>query len=860
MSKQKQNHAIRGSGYIVRKKVQHLGKLDDNHEITTTWILNRNLDKYQLDNCIKEITTFCKTHNLTILSNFSYHLKIKGTSLNFAHALQVQINKYQNNDDIYHASLSPIKIPIQLKGKVVNIIGLNNEKIAHPYFKKLDTKNLPRALTTFNPLQLATLYNFPTNLDGTGQKIGIIELGGGFVLSDVTTYFSMLNIPYTPKITTVSVDGATNNPNDGSGANIEVILDTEIIAAIAPNASIFVYFAPNSYQGFYNAINTAINGGCNIISISWGAAERFWSSSVLSSYNSLFQYAATQNVTIFAASGDNGSSDGTTGLNVDFPASSPYVVGCGGTNVKTTDNVTISQETVWNVSPTSSATGGGISSFFPKPDYQANVPYPLNNKRGVPDVSGDADPNTGYVVYSAREGGTIVIGGTSAVSPLWSGLLGRINQSIGRAVGFLHPTLYSNPQVCRDITQGNNGAYSANAGWDPCTGYGSPNGVLLLNLLSNKNPPIAGFGDSPISGNAPLTVQFTDQSTGSPTSWFWSFGDASTSTLQNPTHTYLAAGVYTVSLTVSNAGGSSIITKPNYVTVTNPPPAPPVAAFIGFPLTGNAPLVVQFTDQSSGSPTIWLYNFGDGTTSTLQNPTHTYQTAGVYTVSLAVWNAGGVNNLTKPNYITVTNTLPPVSAFIASPLSGTAPLIVQFTDQSTGSPIAWLWAFDDGSNSTLQNPSHTYLSPGVYTVSLAVWNAGGVNNLTKPNYITVNASLPPPPVAAFTASPLSGVAPLKVQLIDQSKGSPTKFFWNLGDNSSSTIKNALHTYRNAGKYTVSLTASNNRGASKLVKTNYITVANPRHIFNKSGKYNVMSTVTDSKGSNSTVKKNYISVV
>lgn len=731
---------MRGTEHTVPLNARQIGKLVDTHEISTTWILNKNLNDKQVRELVSEITTFCEHYNLTVKLDYPYHLKVTGLSISFNDAFNVQMNQFQKDDHIYHASTIPIKLPNQWLGRVDNIIGLDNSKIAKPHFQKLDKNNLPRAITTFNPLQLATLYNFPQNLDGVGQKVGIIELGGGYVLSDISTYFSNLGITATPNITAVSVDGAVNNPSDTSGANVEVILDIEVIAAIVPKAQILVYFAPNSIQGFYDAINTAINNGCGVISISWGAAERYWSNSSLSSYNNLFQSASTKNVTIFAAAGDNGSSDGASGNNVDFPGSSPYVVSCGGTNLKTADDTTISQETVWNVNSTSSATGGGISNVFSKPSYQSNVTFPLNNRRGVPDISGDADPNTGYVLYSASEGGYIVVGGTSAVSPLWSGLLARINQSLGHNVGFIHPTIYSNPNICRDITQGNNGAFMAGTGWDPCTGHGSPNGQLILNLLAgtntNTNPPVANFTASPLSGNNPLTVNFTDSSTNTPTSWLWDFGDSTNSIMQSPSHTYSTNGTFTVSLTATNTFGSNTVTKTNYITVSTPPPIP-VADFTATPLSGNRPLTVTFTDTSTNSPTSWLWNFGDNTTSTSRNPSHTYSNGGTFTVSLRATNSSGSNTMIKTNYITVSSLLP-VVAFTGTPLSGNRPLTVRFTDNSTNSPNRWIWNFGDGTSSSSRNPTKRYSSRRTYTVSLRVYNSNGSNILTKTNYIRVN--------------------------------------------------------------------------------------------------------------------------
>ncbi len=267
-----------------------------------------------------------------------------------------------------------------------------------------------------------------------------------------------------------------------SGANDEVILDIEIIASIVPAASVRVYFAPNSWDGFYNAIALALADSCNVVSISWGAPEKYWGSSELARFNTLM--AAYPNAVVTAAAGDSGSSDGASGVNADFPSSSPVVLACGGTTlVSNVGKTAIVSETVWNNNSTSSATGGGVSAYFSKPAYQFGITA-LTTKRGVPDVAGVADPHTGFSVYG--EGSGFVVGGTSCIAPLWAALIARLNQSLGRSLGFteLHNAIYRNPSISRDVVSGNNGAYSASTKWDACTGNGSPNGSLLLALLN----------------------------------------------------------------------------------------------------------------------------------------------------------------------------------------------------------------------------------------------------------------------------------------------------------------------------------------------------------------------------------------
>jgi kumamolisin len=272
------------------------------------------------------------------------------------------------------------------------------------------------------------------------------------------------------------------------------MLDVEVIGAIAPQANIAVYFAPNTDAGFLDAITTAIHDTTNkpsVISISWGSAESNWTSQAMTAMDEAFQAGAALGVTICAASGDGGSSDGETdgSDHVDFPASSPHSLACGGTSVQAS-NTSITSEVVWNDGAQGGSGGGGVSTFFALPSWQSGLQTTDANgtatplgKRGVPDVSGDADPETGYDVRI--DGTDTVIGGTSAVAPLWSGLLARINQLTGKPVGYVQPVLYQNPEAFRDITEGNNGDFFASDGWDACTGLGSPDGEQIAAVFAN---------------------------------------------------------------------------------------------------------------------------------------------------------------------------------------------------------------------------------------------------------------------------------------------------------------------------------------------------------------------------------------
>ena len=412
------------------------------------------------------------------------------------------------------------------------------------------------ALRTFYPTEIAQLYSFPTS-DGTGQRVGIIELGGGYRPNDLQIYFQNLGIRSAPNVTQVLIDGAINDPSN-TDASVEVVLDTQIIAALVPAAQTRVYFAPNSYNGFYNAIDAAINQNCKVISISWGAPEESWESNELERFNSLFQRAAQAGCTITAAAGDNGSSDGLSGTNVDFPASSPWILAVGGTTV-TANKGQISNEVVWNNNPTSSATGGGVSSKFDKPAYQSRL---TGSKRGVPDVSANADPNTGYRIFMS--GAQYVIGGTSAASPLWAALIARLNHKLGRNLGHVNPILYNTDvRVCRDITAGNNGAFTASGGWDNCTGCGSPDGAAFLNYLTVPVPTATASFNTQILSKKPFTVRFMDNST-SAVRWTWNFGDnqalSSVANSQNPIHIFTQIGSFTIRLTVTDKNGNTSTT------------------------------------------------------------------------------------------------------------------------------------------------------------------------------------------------------------------------------------------------------------------------------------------------------------
>jgi kumamolisin len=334
---------------------------------------------------------------------------------------------------------------------------------------------------------LCKAYDWPTNLAG-GGVIAIVELGGGWVQSDISAFFQSIGQP-APQITDVSVDATKNNPNQSVGAaddpDLEVALDIEVagatyFAATGQAANIRVYWS----QNIDTAVQKAAEDGCAVCSISWGADEALWGTSALEAMESIAESATSTGMVVFGATGDNDSSDGgPTPANVDAPSSCPHVVACGGTNK------TATTEAVWNDNPGTTdghGTGGGYSTVFPVQAFQIGAPpaqadSQSGSGRMVPDVCADADPNTGYNIFV--HGSTEVIGGTSAVAPLYAGLFA----SFGTKLGYLTPKLWQNQGAFNDITQGSNGMYDAAPGPDPCSGIGSPIGTKIAALFVTKS-------------------------------------------------------------------------------------------------------------------------------------------------------------------------------------------------------------------------------------------------------------------------------------------------------------------------------------------------------------------------------------
>jgi PGF-pre-PGF domain-containing protein len=417
--------------------------------------------------------------------------------------------------------------------------------------------------------------------------------------------------------------------------------------------------------------------------------------------------------------------------------------------------------------------------------------------------------------------------------------------------------------------------------------------------------PVAAFSANLTSGLVPLAVQFTDNSTNTPTAWNWSFGDGNYSAIQNPEYTFMRAGSYSITLNVSNIAGYNSTTKVDYIVVI---PQTPVASFTSNVTAGLAPLGVQFNDTSTNFPTMWNWSFGDTswfntTDPLLSNATKSYTTGGTYTVTLYVSNSGGSDNVSHSLDVWNRTT----NDFVANVTSGNVTFPVLFNDTSYNA-TSWYWIFDGINTSTAQNPVFAYAVPGMYSVNHSSGNAHDMFWTNKSNYITAYPPGVIAPVAGFTGTPTSGTAPLAVQFTDQSTGSPTSWNWSFGDGNYSPLMSPSHTYPSAGVFTVSLNATNSAGSNLSTRSNYITVTstiipptasftgtpvtgaaplsvqftdtsngsptswnwsfgdgsnstarNPSHTYAVNGTYTVSLNATNAAGSNTVIRANYITV-
>ncbi len=323
---------------------------------------------------VQAVEAFASEHDFSVarVDPAARTVIISGSMSAIAAAFGADVELRRVDGAVLRTRKGHLHVPESLADCVVGVLGFDQRPVARTHHRFVPNATKP---ISYTPPQVAALYNFPPSA-GANQTIGLIELGGGYRSSDLQTYWKQIGLSNV-SVTAVSVDGAQNSPTgDPNSADGEVVLDIQVVGGVAPKSRIAVYFAPNTDQGFLDAINAAVHDTVrkpSVISISWGAAESEWTSQAMNAFNAAFHDAALLGVSVCVASGDNGSSDGESdGQNhVDFPASSPWALACGGTSL-IANKGKISSETVWNDGTNGGATGGGVSSYFSKPSYQGN--------------------------------------------------------------------------------------------------------------------------------------------------------------------------------------------------------------------------------------------------------------------------------------------------------------------------------------------------------------------------------------------------------------------------------------------------------------------------------------------------------
>ncbi len=428
------------------------------------------------------VTAFAEAQRLRVEAWMprTRRLKVRGSAGDMTRTFGLQ---WVRTPEGHVVGMGEPSVPEEVSVHLMGVLGHDARPKLRPHLKAktYGDQAAPREAGKTAP-EFARRYAFPAG-DGKGQHVGLLQLGGALDPKDLAAYFAELGMAV-PTLVTVPVSGGDPSPTKDS--RWEMTLDVEVLGAILPAATITIFIAPNSADGLLDLVEAALHGGPDqpsVLSMSWGAAESDWGELELQLVSDAFQAASGLGVTVLVSSGDEGSTEGVTDgkQHVAFPASSPWVLGVGGTQG---DGV---KEVVWNALPHKGATGGGVSDFFELPEWQkdAGVPKSANDglvRRGVPDVAAHAAEEGGYRVFV--DGQWRVLGGTSAAAPLIAGLLARINAGRSKPLGYLNPVLYASARAAwAPITEGDNGAYSASSSYSACTGLGIVNGEALLKAV-----------------------------------------------------------------------------------------------------------------------------------------------------------------------------------------------------------------------------------------------------------------------------------------------------------------------------------------------------------------------------------------
>ncbi len=502
------------------------GPTDPALEVQVTLVLRKVNESSTHDSAAEEtdmasVLEFCTQHSLSIIDASAERrsVTVSARADLMEAAFAVKLIDVEHRGKRYRRLAASPSLPPPLNEIVAGVLGLR----ARPLSSRVRVHHADTTNPFWTVQELATAYAFPEEADGSGQTIGLIELGGGFHQRDLDIFFADLKLT-SPKVTFISVDGMQNRPAPPQAiqqwievvegkiplqsvdaqlladaqATVEVTMDLQILGALAPGAHIVVYMAPMTEQGMFNALSRAVSHEdplLDVVSISWGEPEPRVSEAYLQAIEDVLADASRRGITVCASSGDAGADNDSPDEFpcVNFPASSPHALACGGSTVRRLDSK-IADEIVWNCGPHGlpAATGGGVSRKFALPEWQRNHSVPLAPSgfvgRGVPDVSGQADPHNGCAILVG--GFRCSSAGTSAVAPLWAALVARFNELLKVRCGQIAPTLYriaetSAVSPLRPIIQGQNGAYQAGPGWNPCTGLGTPDGVRLLECLRN---------------------------------------------------------------------------------------------------------------------------------------------------------------------------------------------------------------------------------------------------------------------------------------------------------------------------------------------------------------------------------------